>query len=191
MNKSPTGKLPFIEEAGRKYADSNLIITHLESKKGISLNEHLTKEQNAIGNAFIRLCEDSLYWVIVYSRWCDSDNKSWKKGFIESTSLPKLMSALVYGAAKKNIIRQLKASGLLALTNSEIYSRAEKDLKTIADYLNSRECFLNDKVSLVDIVVFSFLKIILDGYCGQKLQYALEHLDFTNFMNTMNKKFME
>ena len=191
LNKSPTGKLPFIEEAGRKFADSNLIITFLENENGVYLNEHLSKEQNAISGAFIRLCEDSLYNVGVYARWCDSDNKSWKKEFTESASLPKLMSGLVYGATKKNITRQLSASGLLALTDSEIYSRAEKDLKSIVDYLNSRECFFNDKVSLVDIVVFSFLQIMSDGSCGQKLQYAVEQLDFTNFMSAMRKKFME
>ncbi|MFT4693136.1 MAG: glutathione S-transferase [Francisella sp.] len=191
LNKSPTGKLPFIEEAGRKFADSNLIITHLENENGMSLNDHISKEQNSIGNAFIRLCEDSLYWVGVYARWCDGDNKSWKKEFIESANLPKLMSGLVYGAAKKNITRQLKASGLLALANSEIYSRAEKDLKSISDYLNSREYFFNDKVSLADIVVFSFLQIMSDGSCGQKLQYLVEQLDFSNFMTAMRNNFME
>ena len=191
LNKSPTGKMPFIEEASRKFADSNLIITHLEKQNGISLNEHLSKEQNAISDAFIRLCEDSLYWVGVYARWCDGDNKSWKKQFIESANLPKLMSGLVYGAAKKNITRQLKASGLLALANSEIYSRAEKDLKSISDYLNSGEYFFNGKISLVDIVIFSFLQMMFDGSCGQKLQYTVEQLDFTNFMASMRKNFME
>ena len=190
LNKSPTGKMPFIEEAGRKFADSNLIISHLENEKGVSLDEHLTKEQHAISNAFIRLCEDSLYSVGVYARWCDSDNKAWKKDFSESANLPKLMSGLVYGAAKKNITRQLKANGLLALTSSEIYSSAEKDLQSIADYLNSREYFFNDKISLIDIVVFSFLKIMFDGSCGQKLKHMVEQLDFSNFMLAMNKRFV-
>jgi glutathione S-transferase len=187
FNKSPTGKLPFIEEAGKKFADSDLIITHLESERGVSLNSHLNKEQKSISDAFIRLCEDSLYWVVVYSRWCDGDNKSWKKEFIESANLPKMMAGLVYGAAKRNVTRQLKTSGLLTLTKSEIYSRAEKDLKSIADYLNSREYIFNDKISLVDIVVFSFLQMIFEGSCGQKLQYTVEQLDFTNFMTTIQK----
>ncbi len=157
LNKSPTSKMPFIEEAGRKFADSNLIIAHLENEKEVSLNSHLSKEQNAIGSAFIRLCEDSFYWAGVYARCFERDNKSWKKEFIESVNLPKLMSGLVSCEAKKNITRQLKVNCLLALTNSEIYSRAEKDLKSISYYLKSREYFFNNKVSLVDIVVFSFL----------------------------------
>ena len=190
LNKSPTGKMPFIEEGGRKFADSNLIIEHLENEHGVFLDKSLSKEQRAISNAFIRLCEDSLYDVGVYARWCDVDNKLWKKSFIEFAKLPKLMSGLVYGAAKKNITRQLQSSGLLVLTNREIYRRAEKDLKSISDYLNSREHFFNEKVSLVDIVVFSFLQIMLDGSCGQKLQYMVEQLDFTNFIATMRKKFM-
>ena len=75
------------------------------------------------------------------------------------------------------------------LTKSEVYSRIEKDLKSISDYLNSREYFFNDRISLVDIAVFSFLVILFDGSCNKKLQYIVEKLDFTKFMIVMRQHF--
>lgn len=142
FNKSPTGKMPYIETMGKKFADSNLIIAMLEKQHQVNLDQHLSIEQKAISTAFIRLCEDSLYWVGVYSRWADKDNHVWKKEFIESISLPKAMANIVYPVAKRNILRQLKANGITNLTNNEIYSKAESDLQAISDYLDSRKYFL-------------------------------------------------
>ena len=96
FNKSPTGKMPFIETKGRKYSDSNLIIEFLEKENAFSLDSHLTQQQKAISLAFIRLCEDSLYWVGVYTRWVDIDNKIWKKDFIKTSGLPKLLASIIY-----------------------------------------------------------------------------------------------
>ena len=67
------------------------IIAMLEKQHQLNLDQHLSAEQKAIACAFIRLCEDSLYWAGLYSRWVDKDNYSWKKEFIGSTKLPKAM----------------------------------------------------------------------------------------------------
>ncbi|WP_144242730.1 glutathione S-transferase family protein [Candidatus Francisella endociliophora] len=189
FNKSPTGKMPYIEMAGKKFADSNLIIQMLEQQNENSIDEHLTLEQKAISIAFIRLCEDSLYPIGVYSRWADKNNDSWKKDFIESTGLPKAMATIVYPVARKNVLRQLKANGITKLTSSEIYSKAEKDLQAIADFLDSRLYFFNDKTSLVDIVAFSFIKNLSDGSCGKKIQNFVSNLNLAAFMENMQQKF--
>lgn len=187
LNKSPTGKMPFIQTRGKKIADSNIIIKYLEQENGQLLDSHLSCQQSAVSLAFIRLCEDSLYWTAVYSRWVDVDNKSWKKEFIASTKLPKMMSGIVYNAAKRNITRQLKASGMLALTQREIYSKSEQDLKALADFLNGRKHFFNDNVSLLDITVYSFIVQLLDDCCSKRYQSILEGLNFSDFIDNMKK----
>ncbi|AEE26437.1 glutathione S-transferase family protein [Francisella hispaniensis] len=189
FNKSPTGKMPYIETMGKKFADSNLIIAMLEKQYQLNLDQHLSSEQKAVAHAFIRLCEDSLYPVGVYSRWVDKDNYIWKKEFIESIGLPKAMANIVYPVAKRNILRQLKANGITNLTNNEIYSKAESDLQAISDYLGSKEYFFNDKLSLVDIVVFSFIINILDGSCGKRLANFLVSLKLDNFIKNMQDFF--
>ena len=189
FNKSPTGKMPYIETMGKKFADSNLIIAMLEKQHQLNLDQHLSAEQKAIACAFIRLCEDSLYWAGLYSRWVDKDNYSWKKEFIGSTKLPKAMVSIVYPFAKRNILRQLKANGITNLTNNEIYSKAERDLKAIADYLGSKGYFFNNRISLVDIVVFSFIINMLDSSCGKRLANFLVSLKLDNFIKNMQDSF--
>lgn len=189
FNKSPTGKMPYIEMAGKKFADSNLIIQMLEQQNQNSIDKHLSLEQKAISTAFIRLCEDSLYYAGVYSRWIDKNNDSWKKDFLEATSLPKVMATIIYPVAKKNILRQLKAVGVTKLTNTEIYAKAEKDLQAIADFIGSKKYFFNDKVSLVDLVVFSFIKNIGDGSCGKKMQSLVDQLKISTFLEAMQNEF--
>jgi glutathione S-transferase len=185
LNKSPTGKMPFIETQGKKIADSNIIIKYLEQENDQSLDSHLSCHQSAISLAFMRLCEDSLYWIAVYSRWVDIDNKSWKKEFMASAKLPKMMSGIVYNAAKRNITRQLKASGILVLSQREIYAKAEQDLKALADFLDGRKHFFNDNISLLDITVYSFIVQLLDNSCSKKIQSILEGLNFSDFIDNM------
>ncbi|API86525.1 glutathione S-transferase family protein [Francisella uliginis] len=189
FNKSPTGKMPYIETMGKKFADSNLIIKMLEQQSQVNIDSHLDLEQKAISTAFIRLCEDSLYWVGVYSRWADKNNSTWKKDFIESTNLPKAMASIIYPVAKRNILRQLKAAGVVNLTNDEIYSKAEENLKAIADFVGSKKYCLNDQISLLDLVIFSFIIMIYDGSCGKHLQNFLAGLELTNFINNMQQIF--
>ena len=99
------------------------------------------------------------------------------------------MVSIVYPVAKRNILRQLKASGITNLTNNEIYSKAERDLKAIADYLGSKEYFFNDRISLVDIVVFSFIINMLDSNCGKRLANFLISLKLDNFIKNIQDSF--
>ncbi|MED7820065.1 MULTISPECIES: glutathione S-transferase family protein [unclassified Francisella] len=189
FNKSPTGKMPYIETMGKKFADSNLIIKMLEQQNQVSIDSHLDPQQKTISTAFIRLCEDSLYWVGVYGRWADKNNTAWKKDFTESINLPKAMANIIYPVAKRNVLRQLKAIGVVNLTNDEIYSKAEENLKAITDFLGDREYFFNNKVSLVDLVVFSFVIMMRDGSCGKRLQSFLENTQLDNFINNIQQEF--
>ncbi|BCD90118.1 glutathione S-transferase [Francisella halioticida] len=190
FNKSPTGKMPYIETMGKKFADSNLIIKMLEQQSQTSIDSHLDSQQKAISTAFIRLCEDSLYWVGIYGRWADKNNVIWKKDFIESTSLPKAMANIVYPVAKRNILRQLKAAGVVNLTNDEIYSRAEENLRAIADFINDRKYSFNDQISLLDLVIFSFVIMMYYGSCGKRLQNLLVNTGLTNFIHNIQQIFI-
>ncbi|MDE5004911.1 glutathione S-transferase family protein, partial [Francisella tularensis subsp. holarctica] len=81
---------------GMIFADINLFIELLDKQINNYLDEQLNSEQKAISTAFIRLCDDSLYWVGLYSRWADKDNYTWKQKFLESTKLPKAIASIVY-----------------------------------------------------------------------------------------------
>ena len=134
----------------------------------------------------MRLCEDSLYWGLSYGRWID--NKSWKKTFIQSSGLPNIMANIVYPTAKRNMSRQLGIQ-FSTLSGSEMYSKVQDDIQAIANFLNTRKYFFNNELSLVDIAVFSFLVMIRNGSCGQKMSYLLSDYDFEEFMANMIDNF--
>ncbi|GAB4227352.1 MAG: glutathione S-transferase family protein [Francisella sp.] len=190
FNKSPTGKMPYIEIKGKKIADSNLIIQMLNKQYQLDLDYHLTNKQKAISHSFIRLCEDSLYPIILYSRWLDKNNYIWQKEFIKAIKLPKLMANIVYKVSRKNIFRQLNAYGLASLTSNEVYAKAESNLRAISEYLDGQKNFFNDKLSLVDIVVFSFVINAIDGSCGKRLEEFTKELTFNNFIHNMQSFLM-
>ncbi|QIV96270.1 glutathione S-transferase-like protein [Allofrancisella inopinata] len=190
FNNSPTGKMPYIEFQGKKYADSNLIISRLEQENNFSIDEHLNSQQKAIAFSFIRLCEDSLYWAGLYSRWVDADNKQWKVNFVEASGLPKTMANIIYPVAKRNILRQLKSIGLMGLTRNEIYSKAQQDISAIANFLEARMYFFNDKISLVDLTVFSFLITVADGNCGKRLQNFVYDKNIGSFIENIQNKYL-
>ena len=186
FNKSPTGRMPYIETNGKKFADSDLIIKYIEKDKSISIDSHLSDEQVSISTAFIRLCEDSLYWSLQYSRWSDRNNTAWKKIFISTSGLPSIMGGIVYPTSKRNMMRQLGIH-FSTLSTKEIYSKTKDDIKAISNFLGSKKYFFNDKISIVDIVVFSFFTMFTNGSCGKKMEYLFNEYDLSNFMDNMHK----
>jgi glutathione S-transferase len=66
---APKGKLPFIKDGEKTIADTSLIIEYLNKTYGDKLDVNLTPEQKALAITIQRLCEDHLYWIIMYERW--------------------------------------------------------------------------------------------------------------------------
>ena len=66
--KGPKGKLPFIEDKGKRIADSRFIIEYLQQSYGIDPDKDLSRQERAISTAMQRMIDDDLYWVILYSR---------------------------------------------------------------------------------------------------------------------------
>ena len=68
---APKGKLPCIDDAGEKIADSTLIRLHIEKKYGFDFDAGLSAEQKAVGWAVEKMCEDHVYWLVLGDRWLD------------------------------------------------------------------------------------------------------------------------
>ena len=66
--KGAKGKLPFIEDQGRRIADSRFIIEYLQQSYSVDPDRDLNTQERAISNAIQRMIDDDLYWVVLYSR---------------------------------------------------------------------------------------------------------------------------
>lgn len=67
----PHDKVPVLREAGKLTPDSSLIQRRLEAVGLLKCDRSLTTQERAIAEAFRRMTEDHLRWVLVYMRWID------------------------------------------------------------------------------------------------------------------------
>ena len=59
---SSKGKTPWISLNGKPVADSQLAIEFLKTTFNLDPDLHLSQEQKAIGQAFLKLTDENLYW---------------------------------------------------------------------------------------------------------------------------------
>jgi glutathione S-transferase len=160
--KAPKGKLPFIETDGRRVADSESIIEHLDGKTNGALLGDLTAAETALGTAFTRLAEDHLYWLTVASRWLDDE---WwphvENGFF--SALPWMLRAIVAPTARRQFARAYQAQGLGRHSLSAQKHFAFRDLQAIGNHLEGREFIAGSRMTVFDCAVAAQLASLLDN----------------------------
>ena len=155
--KAPKGKLPFIEDDGKKIADSDLIIRYLIQKHGDQLEASLSPSQKAISIAMQRLLEDHLFWITMYTRWQYSD-KNWqinKKAIFHS--FPPLIRDVVASVYRFFVRRQIHRHGLGRHSSEEIFQLGRADLDALSDFLANKPYFMGDKPTNLDASAFGIL----------------------------------
>ncbi|NBQ70149.1 MAG: glutathione S-transferase family protein, partial [Nitrosomonadaceae bacterium] len=118
--RAPKGKLPYIEDNGRKLGDSRFIIEHLKSAYA-DLDTALTAEELAISTAMQRLLEEHLFWVALYSRW-QFTNENWQvnKQAIFG-ALPPILRDIAASHTRKKIQQQIHGHGMGRHQTEEIF----------------------------------------------------------------------
>ena len=184
--KSPKGKLPFIEDNGRRVSDSSLILDYLIEQYALKIDESLTDNQRSQSLALQRLLEEHLYWVIVYSRWIEEAGWQQVKSSYFS-SLPALLKAVVPAMLKRTVKQALYAQGLGRHSRDEIYHFGIKDLEVIRIQLEQHP-FLLDTVSAssIDAIGYSFMANILQVPIESPLKdYMRQHECFEKYCDVM------
>jgi glutathione S-transferase len=162
LKGSPKGKIPFIEDESGKLGDSNFIIEYLTKKHHLKPDGGLTAEQKAQARAFRYLCEESLYWVMVYFRWMDPQGWSvMEKTFFSKLSAP--VKAIVTFVILRRVKTMLHMQGMGRHSRDEIAAIACADLRALSDYLGSKPYFFGDAMTTTDLVVFSVFANLTTG----------------------------
>jgi glutathione S-transferase len=173
--KSPRGKLPFLRDEGKIIADSAHIIDHLKAKTGIDLDAGLNTHQLAKGHMLRRTCEESLYFVLVYSRWIDE--AGWAvAGPQFFRGLPFILKAVVPGRLRKKVRTQLFFQGYGRHNRDEIFALGAADLKAIATLLSGHAFAVANRPTSVDASLYAMLKNILHPPLESPLKQAAQAL---------------
>ncbi len=160
VNEAPQGQMPYIDDNGTILGDSNFIIDYLKSAYDYDLDYHLNASELAMLMAMKRLIEDSLYWVVLYSRWREPRN--WQKTKEEFFgSLSPVVKPIVASLARKQILKNLQGQGMGRHEAFEIYQIGIKDLTAINDFLADKPYLMGEQISSVDASAYGLLANIL------------------------------
>jgi len=160
LRKAPKGKAPFMDDDGTIIADSTFIQLHIESKYGFEFDKGLSDTERAVAWAFEKMCEDSLYWAIVYDRWMDDENfNAGPRHFFDE--VPALMRPMVIFMVRRQIRGNLKGQGFGRHSEEEITLLATRAIDHIAAFLGSKTYLMGDKTCGADAIVFAVVTGLL------------------------------
>ncbi|PPC90153.1 MAG: glutathione S-transferase [Methylobacter sp.] len=171
LKTAPKGKLPYIEDNGKRIADSGFIVQYFKETYGDSLDSHLSDQDKAIATAFTRLLEENLYWVIVHARWLLPQNAAMLDqnifGAPEFLRLPLPLRAYIKYSVKQKVKASLHAQGLGRHSHEEITAIGNRDLLALANFLQDKPYFFGNEPSSLDAIAYGSLANILLVNCYQ------------------------
>ncbi|NRG18921.1 glutathione S-transferase family protein [Rhizobiales bacterium] len=161
LSVTPRGKVPVLRDGELVIPDSALIQAHLERYHGLNADRSLTTMELSVAEAFRRLGEDHLYWVILYSRWIDPRNETTMINGVLS-ALPEDQRQPAFMEIRRSLDEKLAAHGLGLHEQTAIYDAGRRDLDAIAGYLDDKAFFLGDEPTTIDATIVGLLSNILN-----------------------------
>jgi len=158
--KAPKGKGPWMDDGGSVVPDSTFIRWHLEERHGVDFDGALSEEQKATAWAFEKMCEDHLYWALVYERWMLDEN--FQKGprfFFEE--VPGLLRPLVIRMVRGGLEKALHGQGFGRHSYAELQRLAIRDLEAISVFLGDKPFLMGDAPCGADAAVHAMVSGLL------------------------------
>ena len=183
--RAPRGKLPFLEDGGERIPDSGLIIEHLKGRFGDPLDGALDARQAAIGHLLRRTCEESLYFVLIYSRWIDPEGWRVVKPVFFG-SLPPFARDAAAALARRGVRGALYGQGYGRHTREGIYAIGAADLAAIAVAIAGQAYAVSDAPSSFDATLYGVMANILTAPVDTELaRQARRHPELVAYVERM------
>jgi glutathione S-transferase len=153
--KGPKGKVPFIEDGGRRIGDSSLIIEHLKRTRGVDPDARLDAGQRTIALLVQRTVEEHYAFVLLYTHFIRE--AGWPHLRQTFAGVPSLVRPLVAGMVRRQMRRILLFQGVLRHDDDEIMAAARRDWQAIAALANDGPFFFGTEPTTVDAILFGAL----------------------------------
>ncbi|MGL4767279.1 MAG: glutathione S-transferase family protein [Formosimonas sp.] len=189
FGKAPKGKLPYINDAGTIVSDSTLIRFHLEKQHGINFDAHLTPERKAIVWAAERMCEEHLYFALLYNNWVIERNfAAGPKRFFNA--VPALIRPFVSHMVRRKMIKQLHAQGMGRHSIDDIYRLSSIDIDTLAHLLGNAPYFGGEQPCGADATFAAFVMSLLCPVFESPLRTTAEtHANLRAYAQRMRERY--
>jgi glutathione S-transferase len=166
VRKAPKKKLPYIEHDGRVLGDSSLIITHLKTVFGDSLDAGLGARERAVAASFQAMLEEQLYFVILYQRW--QEDRGWAtyapvlSEIMGTAGVPGPLRRVASYVIRKQVLKTVYAQGTGRHTGAEVDAIGSRIVTSVSDYMGENSFFLGESPRTIDATVYPFLSGIMD-----------------------------
>jgi glutathione S-transferase len=157
LQNAPKGKFPYIEDNGKKIADSSFILAYLKATYSKKLSDHtLSPRDQAIGHSLRRMMEENLYWVLTYSQWMEEAAwEAYKPVILGSLSPAERQTA---ETQFREVLRgYLHAQGMGRHSRAEVYEIGNADLSALSAYLQEKPYFMGEQPTTLDATAYAFL----------------------------------
>jgi len=153
--KGPRGKLPFIEDAGVRIADSSLIVAHLANTRGVDPDARLNASQRAIALLVQRTLEEHYAFVLAYTHLVRDEGVQHTRARFDAA--PAIVRPLIAGVVGGRIKKVLWQQGILRYSDEEIVDSGLRDWRAVLAVISEGPFFFGDEPTGVDAVVFGVL----------------------------------
>ena len=153
--KGPKGKVPFIEDAGLRIADSSLIIDHLRKTRGVDPDAHLDPAQRATALLVQRTLEEHYAFVVLYTHFIR--DAGWRHTRVTFDNIPALIRPLVARIVRGRMKNILWVQGILRNSDTDIIESGLRDWRAVLAVMSSNQFFFGEEPSGVDAIVFGTL----------------------------------
>jgi glutathione S-transferase len=157
--KGPKGKVPFIEDAGVRIADSSLIVDHLVRTRGVDPDARLDASQRATALLVQRTLEEHYAFVVLYTHFIRADG--WRHMRVRFDSMPAIVRPLVVRAVLGSMKKLLWAQGVLRHSDEDILESGLRDWRAVLEVMGDGPFFFGDAPTGVDAIVFGTLATTL------------------------------
>jgi glutathione S-transferase len=153
--KGPKGKMPFIEDAGVRIADSSLIVDHLVRTRGVDPDARLDASQRAIALLVQRALEEHYAFIVLYTHFVRAEG--WQLMRVTFDSVPAILRPLVRSVVRGRMKKMLWKQGILRHSNEDIVESALRDWRAVLTILGDEPFFFGDEPTGLDAIVFGAL----------------------------------
>jgi glutathione S-transferase len=151
----PKGKLPFIEDAGVRIADTSLIVDHLVRTRGADPDSRLDASQRAIALLVQRTLEEHYAFVLAYTHILRDEG--WQHTRTRFDSVPAIVRPLVGSLVRGRVKKMLWKQGVLRHSHEDIIESALRDWRAVLTVMSDGPFFFGDEPTGVDAIVFGAL----------------------------------
>jgi glutathione S-transferase len=153
--KGPKGKLPFIEDAGVRIADTSIIVDHLAKTRGVDPDARLEASQRAIALLVQRTLEEHYAFVLAYTHLVKEEGL--RHTGVRFAAVPAIVRPLVGRAVRGRVKNLLWQQGILRHSDEDIIESALRDWRAVLTVMGEGPFFFGDEPAGVDAIVFGAL----------------------------------